>query len=314
MSGPTARRGEGAGMPGPSGPLAAAVENWAGRQLLEVEGKSEHTARAYRSDVRQFLSWAASRGQSGLEAFRLPVLRAFLSILASRRTSPRSVIRKVAALRAFGRYCQRRGLLSENPALRLVLPRAGHRLPRFIPEPELQKLLDGPWADDPRSRRDHAILELLYATGIRLSELVGLDREDVDLEGGTVRVLGKGRKERIVCFGPPAAGALREHLAAAAAADRKGAPLFPGPNGRRIHPRTVQRRVALHLGRLARAGGTSPHALRHSFATHLLDHGAEIRAIQELLGHANLGTTQVYTHVSIEALRDAIERFHPRGS
>jgi integrase/recombinase XerC len=195
-----------------------------------------------------------------------------------------------------------------------VLPRAGKRLPRFIPEAEIQRLLDGPWPDDLRGARDRAIIELLYGTGMRLGELVRLDKEDIDLVRGTARVLGKGEKERIVCFGPPTAGALRGYLAALEAAPPgRGHPLFTGRTGRRLHPRTVQRRVHLHLGRLARAGGTSPHALRHSFATHLLDHGADIRAIQELLGHANLGTTQVYTHVSIEALRDAVDRYHPRS-
>jgi integrase/recombinase XerC len=221
----------------------------------------------------------------------------------------RSVIRKVAALRSFGRYLYRRDLIASDPSVLLVLPRAGSRLPRFIPESELASLLDGKWPDDPRSTRDRAILELLYATGIRLSELVGIDREDVDLAGRTVRVLGKGRKERIACFGPPAAEALRAHMAASPGQ----LPLFCGPSGKRLTPRTVQRRVRAHLGRLARAGGASPHALRHSFATHLLDRGADIRMIQELLGHAGLGTTQVYTHVSIEALRDAVDRFHPRG-
>ncbi len=176
----------------------------------------------------------------------------------------------------------------------------------------MKGLLDGPWPDDLRGRRDRAILELFYATGIRLSELILLDREDLDLSGGTARVMGKGRKERIVCFGPPARKALEGYIAASVVRG-EGHPLFTGATGRRLSPRTVQRRVHLHLSRLARAGGTSPHVLRHSFATHLLDRGAEIRCIQELLGHARLSTTQVYTHVSIEALREAVDRFHPRG-
>jgi integrase/recombinase XerC len=285
------------------------MENWSERQLLRVEAKSPHTVAAYASDLRQFLAWAEKRGKGGLDAWSLPVLRAYMSVLSTRGIQPRSVIRKVAALRSFGRYLHRRNLIPADPSVLLVLPRAGSRLPRFIPESEIASLLDGPWPDDPRSIRDRAILELLYATGIRLSELVGLDREDVDLAGGSVRVLGKGRKERIACFGPPAAAALRAHMAATPGQR----PLFCGPSGKRLAHRSVQRRVRLHLGRLARAGGASPHALRHSFATHLLDRGADIRMIQELLGHAGLGTTQVYTHVSIEALRDAVDRFHPRG-
>jgi integrase/recombinase XerC len=296
------------------GDLAAAVANWSETQLVRVEGKSLLTSRAYASDVTAFLRWAAERGQDGLAAWELPVLRAYLSLLTSRGLKSASVIRKIAALRSFGRYLRQRGLITADPAGRLVLPRGGRRLPRFVPESEIQRLLDGPWPGDVRSLRDRAIIELLYGTGMRLGELVRLDREDVDLAGGTARVLGKGDKERIVCFGQPTTAALREYLAAMKSEPPgRGRPLFTGRSGRRLHPRTVQRRVHLHLGRLARAGGTSPHALRHSFATHLLDHGADIRAIQELLGHANLGTTQVYTHVSIEALRDAVDRFHPRS-
>lgn len=294
--------------------LEAAVRNWSGTQLLRVEGKSEHTANAYGSDVGAFLKWAAGRGHTGIDAWNLPVLRAYFSLMTTRGSKAASVIRKVAALRSFGRYLRLRGLITDDPASRLVLPRAGKRLPRFIPEAEIQRLLDGPWPDDPRSLRDRAILDLLYGTGMRLAELVRLDREDVDVSGGTARVLGKGGKERIVCFGPPTAAALRAHInASKRERPGQGQPLFAGRAGKRLHPRTVQRRVHLHLGRLARAGGTSPHALRHSFATHLLDHGADIRAIQELLGHANLGTTQVYTHVSVEALREAVDRYHPRS-
>ena len=305
---PAARR------PTPDCALGAPVANWSETQLVRVEGKSVLTARAYASDLSAFLGWAQSRGHKGLHAWKLPVMRAYLSLLTSRGFKAASVIRKIAAMRSFGRYLRQRALIGDDPAARLVLPRAGKRLPRFIPEEEIVRLLDGPWSGDVRALRDRAILELLYGTGMRLGELVRLDREDVDFEGGTARVLGKGEKERIVCFGPPTATALRAYLAVVASGmPGRGQPLFVGTTGRRLHPRTVQRRVHLHLGRLARAGGTSPHALRHSFATHLLDHGADIRAIQELLGHANLGTTQIYTHVSIEALRDAVDRFHPRS-
>lgn len=297
------------------GGLAAALVNWSEGQLCAVEGKSPHTVTSYASDVRLFLHWAAAHGHREADAWKLPVMRAYLSVMTTRGSKPSSIIRRVAAFRSFGRYLSRRGLIPADPASRLVLPRKSGRLPRFIPEPEIQRLLNGPWGTEERDLRDRAILEMLYGTGMRLSELVGLDREDVDLAAGTARVLGKGGKERQVCFGPPAADALRAYLngSRSEAEKGRGAAIFTGPSGRRVHPRTVQRRVALQLGRLARAGGASPHALRHSFATHLLDHGAEIRAIQELLGHASLGTTQVYTHVSIEALREAVDRFHPRS-
>lgn len=305
----------GVGADAGGGGLAAALGNWSQGQLCAVEGKSPHTVASYASDVRLFLAWSAEHGNAGAAAWKLPVMRAYMSVLTTRGAKPSTVIRKVAALRSFGRYLARRRLIAADPASRLVLPRRGGRLPRFIPEPEIQRLLNGPWGKEERDLRDRAILEMLYGTGMRLAELVGLDREDLDLAAGTARVLGKGGKERQVCFGPPAADALRSYLQASRVATNAGGgqAVFTGPTGKRVHPRTVQRRVARHLGRLARAGGASPHALRHSFATHLLDRGAEIRAIQELLGHASLGTTQIYTHVSIEALREAVDRFHPRS-
>jgi integrase/recombinase XerC len=182
-----------------------------------------------------------------------------------------------------------------------------------VPEEELARLLDGPWGGSLRDLRDHAILELFYGTGIRLSELVGLDRDAVDLRRRSARVMGKGAKERIVVFGAQGAAALAAYLEALR---REGAPaagpLFPGRRGR-ITPRAVQRIVRRRLAGVGRAGGRSPHALRHSFATHMLDRGADIRVIQELLGHASLSTTQIYTHVSIETLRKAFDEAHPRA-
>jgi site-specific recombinase XerD len=239
--------------------------------------------------------------------------RAYLAWLGAARVAPRSVQRKIAALRSFCRYLKARGWIPEDPTAGLQGPRLGRRLPRFVPEEELQSLLDGDWSGEPNGLRDRAILELFYATGIRLSELVGLQREDLDLRRQTVRVLGKGRKERIVVFGEKARQALEEYRAQLRMQQgRASGPLFPGRSGS-LSPRTVQRIVGRHLGRLARAGGRNPHVLRHSFATHLLDRGADIRAIQELLGHASLGTTQVYTHVSVEALRRAFDQAHPRA-
>lgn len=305
-------------VPGEGRPLFdAAVRNWCSSQLLSVEGKSTHTAAAYGSDVRLFLAWAASRGKSELTAWTLPTLRAYCSVLTTRGAKASSVIRKVASFRSFGKYLERRGVIPVDPARRLTLPRKEGRLPRLVPESDLRGLLDGEWSDDLRSARDRAVIELLYGSGMRLSELVNLNRGDVDLAECTARVLGKGRKERIAFFGSPAAHALAEYLQIADASRKpqggggRLSPLFTGPSGRRIGRRTVQKRVAFHLSRLARAGGTSPHTLRHSFATHMLDHGADIRAIQELLGHASLATTQVYTHVSVEALREVIDRYHP---
>ena len=294
--------------------LSAAYRNWL-RQLEAVEGKSPHTVSAYRADVRVALERLAPSVPHplGPEDLTPARSRAYLSFLNAAGQSPRSVGRRLAAFRSFLRYLRGRGWLPHDPTSALQPPRAGRRLPRFVPEEELVRLLDSPWEDSPRGRRDRAIFELLYGSGMRLSELTTLTREAVDLRGRTVRVMGKGRKERLVVFGTQAGEALRAHLEQLRA-DGVGAggPLFPGRRGR-LSGRTVQRIVRARLLRLGRAGGHSPHALRHSFATHMLDRGADIRVIQELLGHASLSTTQIYTHVSIETLRKAFDEAHPRA-
>jgi integrase/recombinase XerC len=280
-----------------------------------VEGKSPHTVSAYSADVAVALERMALPGASPLDPGQIdaPKVRAYVAVLGASGQSARSINRRVAALRSFLRYLRKRSWIEGDPTRDLQAPREGRRLPRFVPEEELVALLDGPWEDTPRATRDRTILELLYGTGMRLSELVGLDRESVDLRHGTVRVLGKGRKERVVVYGEKAKTALSVYLASLREAGEPAAgPLFPGRRGR-LSARTVQRIVGLHLQRLSRAGGHSPHALRHSFATHMLDRGADIRAIQELLGHASLSTTQIYTHVSIETLRKAFDEAHPRA-
>jgi integrase/recombinase XerC len=295
--------------------LRAAWENWT-RGLEAIEGKSPLTVRAYGDDVREALDRLAAVAPHPLEPRDLDegAVKAWLSFQNARGDAPRSVNRRLAALRSFLGYLLRRGWIEADPTGALRGPKQGRRLPRFLPEEELVRLLDGPWEETPRGRRDHAILELLYATGIRLSELTGLSRDAIDLRRGTVRVLGKGRKERIVLFGEQAGAAVARHVAGLREAGAPAAgPLFPGPAGEPISPRTVQRITDLHLRRMGRAGGHSPHALRHTFATHMLDRGADIRAIQELLGHASLSTTQVYTHVSIETLRRGFDAAHPRA-
>jgi integrase/recombinase XerC len=293
--------------------LQSTYQNWV-RQLAAVEEKSPHTVDAYSADVRFALDRIASTREGELEPTGIDEagLRAVVALLNARGQAPRSVGRRIAAFRSFVRYLRKRGWLETDPGAQLGSPRAGRRLPRFLPEENLTRLLDGPWEESPEGRRDHAILELFYATGIRLSELVGLDREDVDLRQRTLRVLGKGRKERVVVFGEQAAAALAAHLGEGSGRGLGATPLFAGRSGR-ISNRTVERIVGRHLGRLGRAGGHSPHVLRHSFATHMLDRGADLRAIQELLGHAGLGTTQIYTHVSIETLRRGFDAAHPRA-
>jgi integrase/recombinase XerC len=295
--------------------LRAAWENWV-RSLEAIEGKSPHTVRAYADDTRGALDRLSKAVGRALEARDLDegAVKAWLSFQNARGDAPNSVNRRLAAVRSFLRYLERRGWIERDPTSAIRGLRQGRRLPRFLPEEELARLLDGAWEDSPRGHRDHAVLELLYATGMRLSEMTGLQRDALDLRRGTVRVLGKGRKERVVLFGDKARSALQSHLAVLRESGAPAAgPLFPGPSGRSLSPRTVQRITDRHLRRMGRAGGHSPHALRHTFATHLLDHGADIRAIQELLGHASLSTTQVYTHVSIETLRKGFDAAHPRA-
>jgi integrase/recombinase XerC len=294
--------------------LRSAYHNWI-RQLGGVEGKSPLTVQAYGADVRRALDRIAAATPSPLAAGHLdgPRTRAYLAFLGAAGHSPRSINRRLAALRSFLRYLRARDWIEADPTADLQAPREGRRLPRFIPEEELNRLLDGPWEDSPQAARDHAILELFYGTGMRLAELVSLEREGCDLRQGTVRVLGKGRKERVLVFGEKTRMALEAHLQVLR---RMGVPpsgpLFPGRRAR-ISRRTVQRIVQRHLGRMSRAGGHSPHALRHSFATHMLDRGADLRAIQELLGHTSLATTQIYTHVSIETMRKVFDASHPRA-
>jgi len=295
-------------------PLLAAYDNWL-RQIGAVEGKSAHTVEAYGADVRLALDRIAATVETPLGPADLTRerVRAWLSLQNLKGSAPRSVMRRLSAVRSFLRYLVKRGLLADDPTADLRSPKLPRRLPRFVPEEDLHALFEAEWGTDESSLRDRAVLELLYGTGMRLSELVGLDRESIDLRARTARVLGKGSKERVVIFGEPAAVAIEAYLGALRARGVPAhGPLFPGRKGR-LSGRTVQRLVGAQLKRLARAGGRTPHALRHSFATHMLDRGADLRAIQELLGHESLATTQVYTHVSIEGLRREFDAAHPRS-
>ncbi|MBK8230432.1 MAG: tyrosine recombinase XerC [Candidatus Eisenbacteria bacterium] len=300
--------------------LVALFERWV-RQLEAVEEKSLHTVSAYAADTRDALSQIgkALEHPVGVGDLSRERVRSWLALQGVRGSAPRSVVRRLSAFRSFLRYLTRHRLLAEDPTADLKAPKLPRRLPRFVPEEELISVLDGPWEQDSLALRDRAVLELLYGTGMRLSELVGLDCGAVDLESGTARVLGKGRKERVLVFGGKTREALAAYLEVTDGAAR-GAhdPLFLGRARNegapgRLSARTVQRLVGKHLERLARASGRTPHALRHSFATHMLDRGADLRAIQELLGHESLQTTQLYTHVSIEALRRSFDRAHPRA-
>jgi integrase/recombinase XerC len=273
---------------------------------------SPHTLAAYRRDIARALDRAAPDGAPcPPAAWTRELLVSAMRGLYLQRRSARTAARALAAWRSFGRFCVRRGILTEDPARGIEFPRASRKLPRAIPRHDLTAALDALAGADPRTLRDRTLLELAYASGLRVSELVGVNRGDVDAVGGLVRVRGKGRRERIVPVGRAALACLDKHLAGRD--PRPDAPVFANPRGERLSVRTVQRVVRARLGQVAHGLGVTPHALRHSFATHMLDAGADLRAIQELLGHRSLASTEVYTHVSRARLRRAYAQAHPRA-
>jgi integrase/recombinase XerC len=276
---------------------------------------SRHTVSAYRRDIVRVLDLAAGPGRpvpAGLWTREL--LERALRGLYLTHHSAASAARALAAWRSLSRFCVRRGLIQRDPSRGIAFPRLPKRLPRTLPANDLTVALDRLGAAGDRSApRDRALLELAYSSGLRLSELVGLNRGDVDRGAGLVRVRGKGRRERIVPVGDGALRALDGYLAARPRAARGDEPVFTGPSGARLSGRTVQRVVRRRLVDVARGLGVTPHALRHSFASHMLDQGADLRAIQEMLGHRSLATTQVYTHVSRSRLLQAYEQAHPRA-
>src|SRR3954469_12749538 len=300
------------------------------------ENASAHTVRAYDSDLSQFITFVAAhlnRRRPDLAAsdFNHLNIRAFLGDLHKRGNSRSSAARKLAAIRTFGKYLRREGAIAGDPAALVGTPRREERLPMHLGESEMSRLLEMPDTSLPLGRRDGAILELFYASGLRLSELVGIGLEDVNLSSRVVRVLGKGGKERIVPFNRSTEAAVRawlkdrEGIAAAAGSwlvpagkigrksRRVAEPLFLNYQGGRLSTRSVDRLVRKYVAACSTRFGISPHALRHSFATHLLERGADLRVIQELLGHARLSTTQRYTHVNAAQLIDAYRKAHPKA-
>jgi integrase/recombinase XerC len=304
------------------------------------ENASAHTVRAYDSDLSQFITFVAAhlnRRRPDLAAsdFNHLNIRAFLSDLHKRGNSRSSAARKLAAIRTFGKYLRREGAIAGDPAALVGTPKREERLPAHLGESEMSRLLEMPDTSAPLGRRDRAILELFYASGLRLSELVGIGLEDVNLSGRVVRVLGKGGKERIVPFNRSTEAAIRawlkdRELLLAGSRDpgsgirqiarlkptksrRVTEPLFLNYQGGRLSTRSVDRLVRRYVAACSTRFGISPHALRHSFATHLLERGADLRVIQELLGHARLSTTQRYTHVNAAQLLDAYRKAHPKA-
>jgi integrase/recombinase XerC len=291
------------------------------RHLRSERGRSEHTTRAYLGDLRSLLAFLQDEcGTTDLAAVRLRDLRAWLAAMGAGGAARATIARRAASARSFLGWATRTGRIPADPSLRLVAPRRAARLPEVLKQADAAALLQVAAAasddQDPLHLRDRAALELLYASGIRVGELVALDVDDVDLAGGVVRVLGKGSKERTVPFGAPAREAVYAWLQLGRpqlTTDDSGPALLLGRRGRRADARQV--RTALHtlLRHVPDAPDMGPHGLRHSAATHLLEGGADLRMVQELLGHASLATTQIYTHVSVDRLKQSYRQAHPRA-
>ncbi len=290
-----------------------------GRFLDDLEGRnlSKHTIAGYRRDLEQFECFLRdiARDERPTSAhFTATSVRRFVASLSAAKYARRSVQRKLAAVKSLARHLVVQGQLAVNPTAGLSAPKAEKRLPSFLTMKEIDLLFEAQADPRPSELRDRAILELLYSTGIRLSELTGLTKDRIDLSGGLVRVMGKGGKERIVPVGRAAVKAIRSYLRARTdVPSGRGQPLFTNGRGAPLSARTIQRMVAKRLGQVSEARQLSPHVLRHTFATHMLNAGADLRAVQELLGHASLSSTQVYTHVSTERLKKIYRKSHPRA-
>jgi integrase/recombinase XerC len=274
---------------------------------------SPHTGRSYLSDLEQFADFIPD---TELSAIDHQILRQFIAHLMKNDVKKSSIARKLSAIRSFFKYLNREGIVSANPARLVGTPRQEQRLPAVLTVDDAQRLMDGPKSNDPGHQesmlRDRAVLETLYSTGIRASELIGMNRDDIDRSDNLVRIRGKGRKERVVPIGHKALDAIDAYTGMKI----KGAELaavFTGPTGKRLTARTVQRILENYRNKLGLTQKASPHTLRHSFATHLLESGADLRAIQELLGHASLSTTQRYTHLNLDSLMETYDKAHPRA-
>jgi integrase/recombinase XerC len=288
-----------------------------GDHLALERNLSRHTVRAYLGDVASLLDHAGRMGIDGIDGIDLRTLRSWLARLHTQGASRATLARRSSAARVFTAWAHRRGLLAGDPGEALTAPKGRRSLPDVLRADEAVALLEQASVDDtPAGLRDRTLLELLYASGARVSEVCGLDVDDVDLERHTVRVLGKGDKERVVPIGVPAVRAVGEWLMRgrpALLSRASGPALLLGLRGGRLDPRTARRAVHERLRAVPGLPDLGPHGLRHSAATHLLEGGADLRMVQELLGHATLATTQIYTHVSIERLRATYERAHPRA-
>jgi len=284
---------------------------------LAAKGSSDHTVRAYQSDLVQLIGWLLTQMEHFEPAAVTTVmLRRYLAYLRETGVSRRTVVRKIASMRSFLAFLRKRGEIEGNPAAALRRPRMEKRLPSFLTDSEVTALLDAPSSETLLGLRDRAILELFYSTGMRISELAALDVSHADLIGESCIVRGKGKKERLLPLGSYACRALRAYLDGRAHAGfraRRSDPLFLNARGTRITTRSIARNLQSHIRCAGLSKKVSPHTLRHTFATHMLNAGADLRSVQELLGHANLATTQIYTHLTTDRLRKIYEQSHPHA-
>jgi len=275
---------------------------------LEIEKNySKHTSLNYRIDLEEFSKFL---GNISVEAVEYPDLRRFLAQLKARNLKPRTLARKLSSLRSFFKFLQREGVIKTNPAKLIVTPKLDKPLPHFMSEQEALQVIEAPQSGKINSPRDKAIFEVLYSTGIRVSELVGLNVDDVDFIGNIIKVMGKGKKERMVPIGDTALSAVKEYLDNRKV-DNKF--VFANKNGTRLGDRSVRNIINKYILEQAMSQHVTPHMFRHSFATHLLNHGADLRSVQELLGHVNLSTTQIYTHLTTDKLKKVYDQSHPRA-
>ena len=286
------------------------------RYLSLEKNASELTVKSYREDLTQAASFFKETYQAeDPRKLNSRHLRAFTVWLHEKGYAKTTIARRIAAVRSWFRYLCRQGTMEANPAEGLRGPRQDKKLPHFLGEKALTKLLAAPTTEGPLGQRDRAILETLYSAGLRVSELTGLNLADLDLDAGLATVRGKGKKERLVIFGPDALKAMQSWLACrnSVLGDKATDAVFLNKNGTRLTSRSVGRLMEKYLAQTGLDPKTSPHTLRHSFATHLLDRGADIRSVQELLGHRSLATTQIYTHVTTGRLKESYQKAHPRA-
>lgn len=303
------------------------MQDYVRKFLLYIEHErncSPYTIVSYKEDLNQFAAYLSHAGVDGtdrLETVTHHTIRGFLHDLIEKGYSHRSIARKLACLKSFFRFLRRQQMLSTNPAASVQAPKVPKRLPTVLAEQEVALLMEQPDRSTPEGCRDRAVLEIFYGTGIRRGELIRLNWSDINFADGTLKVMGKGSKQRIVPFGRKALQALREYRAVRAMLvvppyddATSGEAVFVTKRGKRLSPKGVNVLMNYYIGKVSEVNKKSPHVLRHSFATHLLDRGADLKAVQQLLGHESLSTTQIYTHVSVERLKKVYAQAHPKAS